>query len=278
MTRNGSLSTRSTATRLGRGRILDATRHCLCGEGYDATTIRRIAARLDCAIGSIYRYFADKDELLEAVTQRLIEPVVEALESGVPFANSVQLYAQLAGADSQAYRLMFWLGCNGAAPKRAPVDQGSDSTPAGSDLPEVVSKVIDGWARHLDDRNLALRCWAMAHGSIIAGFDPADVCETVMSVARRGDTEHDDKAMAQIVTLLREPARRAATVPSPAVAVVAVPAETTAAAGAPPRPAPVIVTSNPGAIRHDQAATDQARPTPQVTIPVEEDDDDVCLL
>ena len=58
-----SLSAQTTAGQLGRRRILDATQRCLCQEGYDATTIRRIASQLGCAIGSIYRYFADKHEL-----------------------------------------------------------------------------------------------------------------------------------------------------------------------------------------------------------------------
>ena len=53
-----------TPTHLSRDQILDATGRCLASRGYDATTIRTIAGVLDCAVGSIYRYFRDKRELL----------------------------------------------------------------------------------------------------------------------------------------------------------------------------------------------------------------------
>ena len=51
---------------LSRGQILDATETCLAELGYDGTTIRAIAKRLDCAVGTIYRYFRDKRSLLTA--------------------------------------------------------------------------------------------------------------------------------------------------------------------------------------------------------------------
>lgn len=280
-----SLSARSSAGQLGRQRILDATMHCLCQEGYDATTIRRIAARLDCAIGSIYRYFADKHELLDAVTQRLLEPVNDALETGSTFAESVELYAQVAGAEAQAYRLMFWLTCNGTVPNDAPAEGVSNDRAASGQLPDVVARIVEAWAQQLGDPQLALRCWAMAHGAIIAGFEPAEVCRTVSGIARRGTSDHDDQAMAQIVTLLREPTRRSAVTAAAPAPDRAAPSAVAFVAPQQVAVAPVPIPEPMRPVVHDATPEPAAETTPLPppptaadALPEDDDADDVCLL
>ena len=112
-----------TPAQLSRTQILEATFFCLREEGYEATTIRRIAKRLDCAIGSIYRYFKDKRDLLSAVTQELLQPVVVGLENGSPIDRSIGMYCRLATGDAEAYRLMFWLACKSLGWIRCPHSQ-----------------------------------------------------------------------------------------------------------------------------------------------------------
>jgi AcrR family transcriptional regulator len=141
-----------TPAQLSRTQILEATFFCLREEGYEATTIRRIAKRLDCAIGSIYRYFKDKRDLLSAVTQELLQPVVVGLENGSPIDRSIGMYCRLATGDAEAYRLMFWLAC------KSQFD---------TDLPEVVKAVISHWGKQLGDESKAASLWAMLHGLII---------------------------------------------------------------------------------------------------------------
>ncbi len=53
-------SSSSPSSPLSQDGILDATEACLQEHGYDGTTIRRIAGRLECAVGTIYRHFTDK--------------------------------------------------------------------------------------------------------------------------------------------------------------------------------------------------------------------------
>lgn len=144
--------TNHTPAQLSRTQILEATFFCLREEGYEATTIRRIAKRLDCAIGSIYRYFRDKRDLLSAVTQELLQPVVVGLENGSPIDRSIGMYCRLATGDAEAYRLMFWLAC------KSQFD---------TDLPEVVKAIIGHWGRQLGDSERAATLWAMLHGLII---------------------------------------------------------------------------------------------------------------
>ena len=73
-----------------------ATSRCLHQEGYDATTIRKIASLLDCAVGSIYRYFHDKNQILSIVTQHgRSSPVVTCLETGGTLHQSIRQYHQI---------------------------------------------------------------------------------------------------------------------------------------------------------------------------------------
>lgn len=255
-----SLPTRSTTSQLSRDRILDATLRNLREQGYDATTIRRIASRLDCAIGSIYRYFKDKHELLLAVTERIISPVADAIDAGQPFEQTIDLYTQTAGADRQAYSLMFWLVRSQAVPDSHAEPQ---SETADTALPAVVARIIDGWARQLGDRRMALRCWAMLHGSIVSGFDSAAIRDELTAVIGQSTAEdREGGAMAQIVSLLRRPAKHAD--------AIAPPAEVTPSQA---------IQSNASVPTEVVPSAEPTPSEPGVTVPLEyHTDDDVCLL
>lgn len=154
--RNGSGGQQST---LSLNQILDATSECLAESGYDGTTIRRIAARLSCAVGSIYRYCSDKRALLSAVTQRRFDAVAQSVDDHVPIAQTALAYANTAAADAQQYRLMFWL-----ASLEPSAQHGG--------LPPIVRRIIDGWARQLGDPRAAQRLWSQMHGDLMLGLAP----------------------------------------------------------------------------------------------------------
>ncbi|MEM9882750.1 MAG: TetR/AcrR family transcriptional regulator [Planctomycetota bacterium] len=151
-----AVATPRTPTQLSREQILDATAACLEDLGYDGTTIRRIAKQLDCAVGSIYRYFDDKRALLAAVIQRRFEPVLDRIEHGAPAEASAGLYVEIARDQPELYRLMFWL---------ASVGRNADAPT----LPAVVQKVIERWARQHGDPAAAEALWARVHGAILLG-------------------------------------------------------------------------------------------------------------
>lgn len=142
---------------LSRDRILDATEACLRERGYDGTTIRSIAGRLECAVGTIYRHFKDKRTLLDAVTQRRFEPVAERVEQGAPLQESATLYMRTASAEPQQYRLMFWLASVG------------ERTVPG--VPGVVQRILGGWSEQLGDAARAERFWAQLHGTLMLGHN-----------------------------------------------------------------------------------------------------------
>ena len=161
----------SPSVQLSRQQILDATARCFAAHGYDGTTIRQIALILGCAVGSIYRYFADKRDLLSAVTQRQLEAVVLQIDSGASFTQSVRLYVSQAESSPQMYRLMFWLECvNQDGPRSQDNSANGISevtgqsqmrpTAVATGVPAVVGRVIAGWAQRLGDAQLAEQCWA----------------------------------------------------------------------------------------------------------------------
>lgn len=144
---------------LSRQQILTATSQCLREQGYDGTTVRRIASHLGCAVGSIYRYFRDKQQLLAAVAEQILEPVAAMAERGEPIEQSIRRYHHVAGENHPTYRLMFWLASQEAVARDEPGEAWR--------LPGVVECVIQAWAAALGDRQRARRLWAVLHGMVM---------------------------------------------------------------------------------------------------------------
>lgn len=162
------------AATLSRDQILNAAAGCLRKYGYDATTIRRIAAELDCSVGSIYRYFRDKRQLMYTVSQQLLEPAALLAESRAPIELCEALYRRQVARSPQTYRLMFWLVSvaddvaatdEPAAP--AAITDGRDT--AAALLPDVITRMIHAWALSTGDIATARARWAELHGSVMLG-------------------------------------------------------------------------------------------------------------
>jgi len=151
-----------TPTCLDRGQILDATARVLREKGYDGTTIRTIAKQLDCAVGSIYRYFKDKRQLLDAVCQRRFDAVAEYAELRSPISKTALMYARVAAEQPEQYRLMFWLASIGK-------QQQSEA------LPAIVRRILASWTESMHDQAKARRTWAALHGAINLGLAPEQI-------------------------------------------------------------------------------------------------------
>ncbi len=148
-------SSRARKVHLSRDQILKATERCLMQVGYDGTTIRRLAAELGCAVGSVYRHFKDKRELLYAVTQRPFEQVVQLAQSGRSITQCEKTYTRLARRSPQMYRLMFWLASVNST-------KGNEEN-----LPQVVQRIVTVWETALGDRQAAAARWSAVHGRVM---------------------------------------------------------------------------------------------------------------
>jgi len=156
---------------LSNDQILQATEAVFAEAGYDGTTIRAIAKRLGCSVGSIYRYFEDKRDLLRACAARVFSPVARYLDAdAVRFDESLRMYLQLVEQYPQLYRLMFWLGS---------VDDAREAK-----TPEPITRMIDGWTRLVGHRATAEHIWAMAHGSIMLSMRPDQIEQRILAMAQ----------------------------------------------------------------------------------------------
>lgn len=97
-----------------RGRILEAARSLFAKEGYDAVTLRRVAEAIEYSPASIYKYFADKDEMVRAL---VADDMAYMLASFMPALAKCSLverlktfgraYMSIALERPNHYRLMF---------------------------------------------------------------------------------------------------------------------------------------------------------------------------
>jgi AcrR family transcriptional regulator len=80
---------------LSRERILEVALDLAGDEGIDALSMRRLAQELDVWPMSVYRYFQDKDALLDAMAADLIEQVPD-LPSEAPWRERMQALLEAA--------------------------------------------------------------------------------------------------------------------------------------------------------------------------------------
>ncbi|MGH9186716.1 MAG: TetR/AcrR family transcriptional regulator [Acidimicrobiales bacterium] len=73
-----------------RQRLLDAARCVVVRDGPEAVTTRAILAEADLSAGSLYNYFASKEELFEALVEQVADETVTLLAAG-PGAMSANL-------------------------------------------------------------------------------------------------------------------------------------------------------------------------------------------
>jgi AcrR family transcriptional regulator len=64
--------------------VLAAAAQVLEREGYARATTNRIAARAGVSVGTLYQYFADKDEIFDAVIRREIDGLRRVLRDAAP--------------------------------------------------------------------------------------------------------------------------------------------------------------------------------------------------
>jgi AcrR family transcriptional regulator len=62
-----------------RAKILEATSRLLVEEGFESVSIRRIAEQIEYSPATIYLYFKDKAELIDAICEELFSQMVDVL-------------------------------------------------------------------------------------------------------------------------------------------------------------------------------------------------------
>ncbi len=80
-----------------RGEILDAAAEIIVRQGYEACTMRAVAALVDMKAGSLYYHFKSKDEIVEEILNQGIETLYDFVQETIrklpqeaPFAERVE--------------------------------------------------------------------------------------------------------------------------------------------------------------------------------------------
>ncbi|WP_448518150.1 TetR/AcrR family transcriptional regulator [Rhodoflexus sp.] len=97
-----------------RDLILRTATHMFVEEGYDKTSIRNIAERIEYSPATIYLYFKDKKELFYAIHERAFEQFFAHLSAAEAVSHPIQrlrrmgeLYIDFAFQNPELYDLMF---------------------------------------------------------------------------------------------------------------------------------------------------------------------------
>lgn len=85
-----------------RREVVDQAAHAFAHRGYETTTMQELAATMGLATGALYHYFAAKEQLLMAICDALMEPLLD---------DATDLVAQGAPAPEQLRALVrLWVG------------------------------------------------------------------------------------------------------------------------------------------------------------------------
>ena len=170
----GSLERRSRERADTRQRILDAAREMFVRQGYEATTMRAIAERIEYTPTAIYHHFRNKEALLAELCAadfralaaafqkigRIEDPIERLRRSGLA-------YVQFGLEHPMQYQLMFMT----RRPKEVDdrIHSGNPSEDAYAFLRQTCADAIaTGRLRpeYRDPDELALIAWSSLHGSL----------------------------------------------------------------------------------------------------------------
>jgi AcrR family transcriptional regulator len=151
--------------------ILTEASQMFIEEGYDKTSIRKIADKIEYSPATIYLYFTDKDEIFHAIHDKAFEKFFQVMESTRnienPFDRLVKLsdlYIDFAYENPEYYDLMFIM--------RAPMtalqhqnDEWACGFRAYDALKEIIRDCMEqGYMKKMDVELAAMAIWSFKHG------------------------------------------------------------------------------------------------------------------
>jgi AcrR family transcriptional regulator len=156
--------------RRNREALIDAGYRVMAKKGIDAATMSEIAELADVGAGTVYNYFASKQELAMCVVERAMEHLAERIEAITnSFSDPAQVYAfgirnvMKAATTDQRWRWFF---------RRSEVVAGAMYRVMGPYAIRDIRKAVAAERYQVEDAELA---WRLATHAIV-GFSMA-VCE-----------------------------------------------------------------------------------------------------
>lgn len=156
-----------------REKILEVAKEMFLKEGYDKTSIRNIAEKIEYSPGTIYQYFEDKDEIFFIIHQQGFDKlfqmmtVVNELQNPLDKLKTLgQLYMQFAIENPELYDLMFIMRApmNALFEKKKEWERGFASFEF---LESIVNDCIEQKLIRFTETKIAtVAIWAYVHGLI----------------------------------------------------------------------------------------------------------------
>lgn len=154
-----------------REMILNEATQMFIEEGYDKTSIRKIADKIEYSPATIYLYFKDKDEIFHAIHDKGFDKFFKVMESTRYIENPFErlrklsdLYIDFAYENPEYYDLMFIM----RAPMEALTHNEEDwncGFRAYEALKEIIRECIEqGYMKKMDVEVAALSIWSFKHG------------------------------------------------------------------------------------------------------------------
>lgn len=155
--------------------IMEASMRMFLEVGYEKTSIRNIAEKIEYSPATIYLYYKDKDELLYDLQAQAFEQLFETFKEKATGRSPMKKLEQIAKAYVQfgleqpdLYDLMFIIR---SPMKKLEREDGSEAWDNGAScfnfLLEVIQQAIDQKMIKFKDRSVAaLSIWSMVHGLV----------------------------------------------------------------------------------------------------------------
>lgn len=155
--------------------ILSAAREIFLAEGYENTSIRKIATKIEYSPGIIYNHFKDKNDLLLALHDKAFECKIEALFLSVQnmpdplerLQATGRGYIQYGIDNPQDYELMFILSCTMEA-LAVKEEFWQDGAMAINMLKQNIVECMEAgyFRKDINPDEISLILWSQVHGLV----------------------------------------------------------------------------------------------------------------
>jgi AcrR family transcriptional regulator len=168
-----------------RSKILQSARELFMERGFEETSIRNIAERIEYSPTTIYLYFKDKDEIFYALhsegfalLNQYFRPLAHVEDPFQRLKAINKAYISFAIENGEYYDLMFIIRSPMKSLEKDDSSKWEEGKRAFGFLVDTVSQCIQkGYFKDMDPELLAFTCWSMVHG--ICSLEIRNRCSVV---------------------------------------------------------------------------------------------------
>jgi AcrR family transcriptional regulator len=192
-----------------RTKILHTAKELFIERGYDDTSIRTIADRIEYSPTTIYLYFKDKDDIFYALHQegfallnQYFKPLAFVENPFERLKAITQAYVKFALENKEFYDLMFIsrVPMDSIKDKCEEWDEGANSFQA---LVGTVTQCIEmGYFKGMEAETLSFTLWGMVHG--VCSLEICERCTVLTEEKQKGIAVRSSKMMIEFLERMHQ--------------------------------------------------------------------------